>query len=550
MPSSLGRLIRILLGSMPLMLGIAATLSAEEPFRDVIDREIERAWEREEIQAAGPAADATFLRRVYLDLTGAVPTHEETVAFLDDADEAKREKLVDRLLADPRYAAKQATVWDLVLFTRSPARDIRVRPTFQKWLTTQFEKNTPYDQWAREILLAKGSSVDDGAPTFFGAYRGRNMDLTVDVARIFLGQQILCARCHDHPYEDVSQVDFYGMAAFYERLAVVRAGKKGSEERIHIGEKSVGEIMFTGPAIDDEAGQKGEPVAPKYLFGDPLEEPALPEGFDAPTRFSEGKKPPEPHFSRKDRLAEWIIAPENPYFARAAVNRIWAQYMGRGLVHPVDNMGEASVPSHPELLDAMAAAFVANGYDVKWLIREIVNSDSYQIDSRGSSDRAMTRWFERARVRPLVAEELPGAIRTVTGFDDAAKLEKSDPEKNSTVVSLNRWVGRYFADIENGVGDYQASLFEHLYLDNSADVSRIIAPREGNLLSRLLDEEQSVEDRVSRLYLTVLNRRPTETETQRFAEYVAAAEDDKARERVWHDAVWAVMNSSEFRFNH
>ncbi|MEX1097327.1 MAG: DUF1549 and DUF1553 domain-containing protein [Planctomycetales bacterium] len=530
--------------------GSAAGARGEQPLREVLDAELKQAWEREEVQSAGPADDATFLRRGYLDLTGAVPTYDETRAFLDDADAQKREKLVDRLLADPRYARQQATVWDLVLFTRDPASDVRARPGFQKWLTAQFEKNVPYDEWVRAILLAEGNSIDDGAPTFFGAYRNRQMDLSESVARIFLGQQIQCARCHNHPYEDVSQLDFYGMAAFYERLAVVRAGKQGTEERIFIGEKSAGEILFTGPAIDDKAGQKGEPVSPKFLFGEELDEPELPQNFNAVDRFPEGKAPPKPFFSRKEKIAEWVVAPENPYFAKAVVNRVWAQYMGRGLVHPVDNMGETSLPSHPELLEAMTTAFVAHDFDLKWLVREIVNSASYQIGSRGSSDRAFPRWFERARVRPLTAEELPVAIRTATGFDDAARQAGKDPAQEREIGNLNRYMNVYFADIENGVGDYQASLFEHLYLDNSGDVSQIINRRDGNLLDKLLDEAQPPEARVNRLYLSVLNRAPTEVETRRFVEYVSQAQDAAARNRAWHDAVWALLNSSEFRFNH
>src|SRR5262249_40914393 len=203
------------------------------------------------------ASDTTCLRRVYLDLVGTVPSYEETTAFLKDTDPKKREKLIDNLLDDPRFAAQQAHVWDLVLFGRHPGNidATRKRDGFKKWLTDQFAKNEPYDRVVRNLLLAE----QEGSELFYVQYRNQPEEATVAVTRIFLGTQLQCARCHDHPFEDWSQRDFYGMAGFFVRLVVVENGKK-----YKIGEKSTGDVLFAGSVKELKPGQKGVPVKPKF----------------------------------------------------------------------------------------------------------------------------------------------------------------------------------------------------------------------------------------------------------------------------------------------
>ena len=315
-----------------LCLAASGFLRAEEPqpLRAVIDRRVEAVWQREKVTAAPLSDDATFLRRVSLDLIGVIPTYEEAGSFLADPNPDKRAALIDRLLDDPRYAQHQMEVWDGILFGRNPpGHGTDRRDGFQAWMRDQFKNNVPYDRWARAILRAEGNSVDEGPPMFFVQYNRQPEDAAEAVTQRFLGVQLQCARCHNHPFESWTQLDFYGVAAFFARLEVVEVGKRDNLTKYAVGEKSTGDVLFTGPAAEQEPGKKGEPVQPKFLQSDALEEPALPEGYKE-VKFENNQQPPAPQFSRKDKFAEWATSPENKYFSRAIANRIWAQYMGAG----------------------------------------------------------------------------------------------------------------------------------------------------------------------------------------------------------------------------
>jgi hypothetical protein len=520
---------------MPRLIVLAAAFSlvnvhahaGDQPLREVIDAEIRAAWQKDKITPAGKADDATFLRRIYLDLVGDLPTHDEAKKFLEDQDPRKREKLIDRLLADPRCGAEQAHVWDLVLFGRNPPGydATRRRPTFKKWLTEQFAKDVPYDRWVRTLMLGE----EDGTELYHVMFRSAPEDATVAVSRVFLGTQLQCARCHDHPYEKWTQRDFFGMAGFFVRIVVVD-GKK-----ISLGEKSTGEVLFTGSVKEQKPGQKGEPVRPKFLGGAELDEPAMPKGFKEPP-IGKGP-PPKPAFSRKAKLAEWLTSTDNPYFARAAANRLWAQFMGRGLVHPVDDLGSKK-PSLPALLDAVTRELVESKFNLKHVIRELVNSETYQLADTGPVKGALPEWFERARIRPLSAEELMTALGTATG-PDAYGL-KSIKENNEYFV-------RYFGEPANGQGEFQGSLAEHLFLNNASQLRALAQPRKGNLADTLVTSKAPWEEKVDRLFLSVLSRPPRPEERQRFVEHLTS--DAKATPALVEEAIWVLLSCSEFRFN-
>lgn len=513
--------------------GPVAHLRAEEkPLRQFIDGELQAAWQREKITPVGRSDDATFLRRIYLDLVGSIPTLDETRKFLDDTDAQKRDKLIDRLLADPRHAEHQANVWDYVLFGRNPSGGdaTRKRDGFKKWLAGKFAQNEPYDRWVRELLLAD----QEGSELFYVQFRNQPEDATVAVTRIFLGTQLQCARCHDHPFDSWTQKDFYGMAGFFVRLVVLDAGGR---TKFKIGEKSSGEVLFTGAVKDQKPGQKGEPIKPKFLGGNPLDEPPLPAGFKEPDSKNP-KSLPKPPFSRKEKLAEWLIGPDNPYFARAVANRVWAQFMGRGFVHPVDDLSAKNQPSHPELLQAMSDGFKAHQFDLKWLIREIVHSEAYQLAATGPMTAAQPQWYERVRVRPLSAEELIAAFRVVT-----SQSESKTPLPNAA----EDYIMRFFGEPTNGQGEFQGSLSEHLFLNNSTQLRQLIQPRKGNLADTLLGLKVPADQRVERLFLAVLNRPPKPTEQKRF---VAFLRSSGKTDTLMEEAIWVLLNTAEFRFNH
>ena len=537
----------LVLSCLGYFLGAASLAAAETSpaLRSVIDREVQAVWQREKVTPAARADDGEFLRRVYLDLVGDVPTYEETIAFLDDPATDKRAKLIDRLLDDPRYAQHLTDVWDLLLFGRNPSGyDTDKRDGLQKWLREQFARNAPYDELARTLLKGSGNSVDDGPPLFYMQYKNQPEDATEAITQIFLGVQLQCARCHDHPFENWKQVDFYGMAAFVSRLEVVSVGKEKQLTKYMIGEKSTGDILFTGPAKDQAPGKKGEPIKPRFLLGAKVDEPPLPEKFQE-VKFTANQVPTPPQYSRKDQLADWITQPTNPFFARALANRVWGQFLGRGLVHPVDNLSPSNAPSHPALLDALAQSLVATRFDLKAFIRELVNSETYQLSSAGGDGSQFPEHYAAARVRPLSAEELIESWRTVTGYESLELAGKIKPGSTSRYRPLDGYLLRFFGSPNSGAGDFQGGLHEHLYLNNGP-VGTVIATGEGSLHDALLADEP-IEQRVDQLYLTLLNRRPSTAERERLSAYLSSLAKNDTRVR---EAIWALMTSSEFRFNH
>ena len=531
---------------------ISPAAQAQTPLRDVIDRHVQAKWKEKRIAPSPPTNDGAFLRRIYLDLCGTIPTADEARAFLDDDDPQKREKLIDQLLKDPRCAQHQADVWDMIYFGRNPpGYKTNERQGFQNWLREQFAKNTPYDVIARAILKAEGNSAEDGAPMFFVQYKGKPEDATEKITQTFLGVQLQCARCHDHPFEAWSQEDFYATAAFFARLDVVDVGKKNNETGWAIGEKNVGEVNFTGPVSEDEPGKKGIPVAPRFLHGDPLEEPETPEDAKE-ERFANGKMPPAPKFSRKNAFADWVTADDNPYFARAVANRVWAQFMGRGLVHPVDNMSESNDASHPALLDELEKQLVDQDFDLRWYMRELVNSKTYQLSSLGEVAQERPRWFERGRTRPLSAEELAETWRVATNYAavDAKTAERLDKGDRFYPLTSGYHLTA-FGKPTDGTGDFLGGMQEQLYMSNGG-ISKMFGNNAGGLLHTLAEakKEASWKERVELMYLTILSRRPTTDESNKFVELFESMPDQNRPHDAVKDAMWVLMTCSEFRFNH
>lgn len=528
-------------------LGAAAlpVRAEDKPLRQIIDAEVRAAWLGEKISPAAPADDAAFVRRVFLDLVGSIPTYEETRQFLQDSSPDKRTRLVDRLLEDPRFAEHQANTWMPVFFPRySMNEDIaRGREVFHRWLKEKFARNEPYDRIARDILMAEGNTVDHGPPLFYLQFGAKPEETTVAVSRIFLGTQLQCAQCHDHPNDKWKQVDFYGMAGFFARLVVVDQGMVQNKKKASIAEKRTGEVLFAGPM--PKIGDKGKPVPAKFLGGNLLEEPRLPKDFKEPDPKTV-KDLPRPDFSRKEKLADWVVAPENPFFTKAVVNRVWGQYLRRGLIHPVDNLRIDKDATHPKLFETLQKEMVAHKYDLKWLIRELVNSQTYQLGTAREASEG--DWYEQAKMRPLAPEEMIAALREATGFDAAARAEGKKPEEVKLPGRLQERIQQHFGDAMDGRGDFQASLSERLFMNNSAELRMLIQRKKGNLMDTLLSSSDPWEGKIERLYLSVLNRPPTVDQKQRLLDYLNA--DPKKPDALLEEAIWALLNCSEFRFNH
>jgi hypothetical protein len=520
-------------------------VSAQESrLRDTIDREIKASWEKEKLTPPPRSTDAVFLRRVYLDLVGMIPSYDEATTFLADNDSQKREKLIDKLLADPRFCSNQATVWDLVLLGRSPQNiQPQQRDAFRKWLTTQFEKNEPYDRIVHKLLTAE----EENSQLYYAQFRGSADDTTTSVMRVFLGTQLQCAKCHDHPFDIWTQRDYYGMTGFFVRTLVVEVPGVNNGKNFVVGEKSTGDVTFTGSLTGVKAGQapmktpnaKAEPVKPKFLGGAELEEPELPKDFQEP-KLKDKELPPKPLFSRRAKAVEWITAKENPYLAKAVVNRIWAQFMGRGFVHPVDDFNSSNDPSLPELLKGLEQAFVAHHHDLKWLIREIVRSEAYQAADVGPSADAMPTFYERARVRPLSVVELLASLHVATGLGVESAL-KSVPSKDML---------QYLGQPTDGQGTFQGSLSEHLFLHNGDTFRGLCRPNKDNLPDRMLKSTDGWETKVDQMFVSVLSRMPTSDERDRFVSHLNVnTKDPKVAAQRMEEAMWVLLSCSEFRFN-
>lgn len=538
---------RILVGLFVALAGLTPeSVRAENiSLRDVIDREVKASWEKEKLAPPARSSDVVFLRRIYLDLIGMIPSYEETTTFLNDSDPQKREKLIDLLLADARYARQQAQVWDLAMLTRNQKVvegqvGYRNRGRFRQWLAQQFETNEPYDRIAAKILQAE----EEGSQLYFAVYNGTD-EMVNAVSRFFLATQIQCAKCHNHPYESWTQKDYHGLAGFFVRtMSVEVPGKpeitnqKGKQYLV--GEKTVGEALFSLEEIDPKTKKKQTiPIKPKFLTGDELTEPEPPKDYVEP-KLKPGELPPKPSFSRREKFIEWMTAKDNPFFAKALANRVWAQFMGRGFVHPVDDFNSSNTPSHPELLRAIETELVAHKFDLKWLIREIVNSESYQAADVGEVTDAMPKFYERARIRPLTVEELTSSLHIAMGLGVESAL-KTEPSKDLL---------QYLGEPTDGQGRFQGSLSEHLFLHNGDVFRGLCRPNKGNLSEKLVIGTEDWNEKVERMFLSVLSRPATSEERERFVQYLSVEEKDpKLKGQRMEDSLWVLVSGSEFRFN-
>lgn len=522
-----------------------AVRHASVPLRDIIDREVKAGWDKEKLPSPTRSSDSVFLRRGYLDLVGMIPTYEEATPFLKDTDPKKREKLIDKLLADPRYARQQSHVWDLAMLGRN--RKLvegtvghRNRERYRQWLAKQFEANEPYDRIAAKILQAE----EDGSQLYF-AVNNDTDEMVTSVSRFFLATQIQCAKCHDHPFESWTQKDYHGMAGFFVRTMVVEVPGKPevtnqTGKKYLVGEKTIGEALFSLEEKDPKTGKKKSiPIKPKFLSGDELTEPEPPKDFVEP-KLKPNELPPKPAFSRREKFIGWMTAKDNPFFAKAVANRVWAQFMGRGFVHPVDDFNASNKPSRPDLLKAIETELVAHKFDLKWLIREIVNSEAYQATDVGPVTDALPRYYERARIRPLSVEELTASLHLATGHGVESAL-KSEPSPQML---------QYLGEPTDGQGRFQGSLSEHLFLHNGDQFRGMCRPNKGNLPEKLLNGSEDWDVKVERMFLSVLSRPVTSEEKERIVKYLNVdTKDVKVAAQRMEDAMWVLVSGSEFRFN-
>jgi hypothetical protein len=481
--------------------------SASAAIAAQIDQQVESKLAAEGIRPAELTDDSEFLRRLYLDLHGVVPTREQADRFLADSQSDKRARLIDELLASPRYGQYMADVWQGYLM--SPlADDQRGRADrLRQWLAGQFNTRT-WDQIAAALIGATGKMEENPAVTYL--IEGRNprivADLTDLTSRYFLGVRLNCAQCHDHPTVKWKQQDFWGLAAFFAPMQTPRRAKQVYELGI----------------IDD----------PKVSLKT-LKDAGMTDGFvpSAPT-FLGGAALPAGQPTNRAALAKWATSSENPFFARAMANRTWWRLFGRGIVHPVDDMHEANLPTHPQLLDLLTRHFIESNFDLKSLTRAIVSSRAYQRTSRpGDATEKQAELFGRMAIKVVSAGQLYDSLETI--FGQPAKVTGIDVRQDAARPEFTEFFG------ETGDPDptaYRRGIPHLLRLMNSGQFA-------GRAPATSAAPNQDV---ATDLFLTILSRRPTADEATRVESYLARSGSADARREL----AWVLIMTSEFSLNH
>ena len=500
-------------------------------------------WESVGVQPAPSAEDAEWVRRVYLDLAGRIPSATEAGEFLDDPADDKRAALIDELLDSPEFARNFATAWTNLLIGRSENRRLD-RGNLHAYLRGQFAQNRPWSETVTALITAEGSAKESGPANFLLAHLNNEaVPATAVTARCFLGLQVQCTQCHAHPfYREWGQEQFWELNSFFQQTAVERkAAEDGSGMEFVLTNRPVG-----GPTYyENRAGEM------KVAF----------------PKFAETEVDPDKATNRRRELARLIVAGDDPQLARAFVNRTWAHFFGYGFVNPVDDMGPHNAASHPELLQALANHFVAGDYDVRALCRAICNSAPYQLASRpGDSETnddpqyGDPPLFSRMYLKPLSAEQLYDSIQVATLADEfpARAIE-------SSAKARHEWIGQFFAD-ENTEENCESSTFggtlpQALTMMNGDLVTQAVSGAEQTRLSAILAATPDESERIRQIMLATLSRYPTRDELNGIREFlrksvrqqVQSGRVPNARaavEESLKDVYWACLNSTEFIVNH
>jgi YHS domain-containing protein len=499
-----------------------------------IDEHINKRLAEKKLTPSPQADDPEFLRRLYLDVHGVIPPVDRLVTFLDAAGADKRLKVVDNLLADARYSRHMADVWDHLLVPRNtPGSEPAVAP-LTAYLEQKFHDNVPWDQLVRDILTSSGTQKENGAVTYFLA--NRTTPMVVDSAsRTFLAMPLECAQCHDHPYTRWEQTDYWGFAAFYQGVSRGAIDKFGviqlNSARGLTEQQSRLEIILPTAAAGREKKKETVERVPARLLG--------------AERLALGKNE---SVVARPLAAKWLTAAGNPYFARAMVNRLWWQFFGRGLVNPVDDMFKLEAEaSHPELLEALSAQFVANGYDVKYMIRAITSSEAYQRTSKPlKGNEKDTQWYSRGPMRVMTPEQIWDSLVSVFGKEPAMPAGKLGrpllvAQGGLPTTPRGEFI-MYFVAEGAAPTEYTQGVPHALRLLNGLQFNNVDA-----LLSRIAPPADNPAKAIEAIYLTVLSRRPTAAEATFMIDYAKRRNDQQA---TYQDILWVLLKSSEFVMNH
>ncbi len=467
------------------------------------------------------ADDEAFLRRVFLDIIGLPPTVAERAKFLTDTRPDKRGALVDDLLGRKEFTEMWVMKWAELMQIRtfnSGQQQVSYKAAlnYYQWLRERIAGNMPFNELVKELLSAKGGTFSSPATNYFQIEQDV-LKLTENVAQVFMGTRIQCAQCHNHPFDRWTMDDYYSFASFFAQ--VKRKPAEDPRERV----------------VYDEGGEVQNPVTKQTMK----------------PKFLGGPQPEIKGESRREAVAGWLASPENPWFARNVVNIVWAHFNGVGIVEPVDDMRVSNPPSNPELLDALAAKFVSYNYDFKKLVRDICTSRTYQLSTRVNDSNATdTRNFSHAMVRRVRAEVLLDCISQVTATPNKFKglplgaRAVQIADGNTTNYFLTTFGRASRMTVCSCEVKMEPNLSQALHLLNGDTTQKRI--HDGKVVETMLNEKKTPAEVISQLYLSVLNRAPSDMENEKLLATVGTEKPQEALE----DIFWALLNSKEFIFNH
>src|SRR5262245_25942398 len=524
--------------SSPLPNDVPAEVYAKAPRHNFIDELVLKKLQALRIPPSGPCTDHEFIRRAYLDAAGNLPTPEEVQKFVADTRPDRRARLIDALLERSEYVDYWSYKWSDLLLISS-----RKLPQPAVWAFYQFVRqgvadNKPWDRFAREVLTARGSNLQNGAANYFVLHKDVT-DLTETTSVTFMGMSITCCRCHNHPLEKWTQDQYWGMANLFSRVGLKNGDRPGEVAVQSLPEGDVPHL------------RRGVAMPPAPLDG-------MPPPADSPG-------------DRRQYFAEWLTAKNNPFFAKALVNRVWRNFMGRGLVEAEDDLRQTNPPSNPELLDALAKDFVKNGHDVKRLIRTVMNSAAYQRTSDPlPGNKADDRFYSRYLIRRLPAEVVLDGYAYVTGvpltFNEVSLGVTGGTEKTAAYPRGTRalqlpdaLVISQFLDAFGRPERIQtcscermddATVGQALHLNNGKTLNELLRGK-GSRVQAWLKEKVSDADAVRRVFHLALCREPTAAELKRFTALMAegARDAQTTRRELLEDVFWAVLTGREFLFN-
>jgi hypothetical protein len=505
-----------------------------------VDRRVFNKLSALRLVPANLCLDSVFLRRAYLDCLGLLPTASDVQGFLSDNVPDKRARLIDDLLGRPEFAEFWALKWSDLLRNEEKTLDRKGVQAFHRWIRQSIADGKPLNEFARELIAARGSTYTNPPANYYRANRNALVRAET-TAQIFMGIRLQCAKCHNHPFDRWTMDDYYSLTAFFARVQykiVENNRRDGLDQHEFDGEQ----IVWMDRDGEVQNPRTGTRAAPRFPAIAATASPQLP-----------------PEADRLAELADWIARPDNPFFARAQVNRIWFHLMGRGIVEPIDDFRASNPAANPGLLEALASDFIEHGFDLRHCVRTIMNSRTYQLSAiPNDSNRDDTENFSRALVRPMQAEVLLDAVSQVTGVPAkftgypigvragalpgvmVARRRESSPSPADEFLKLFGKPERLLA-CECERSD-ETTLGQAFQLISGETINHMLTSSDGRL-SRLLENGRSNEDIINEFYLASLSRPPTEGEARTALEFVGRSPDRRA---ALEDLVWGLVNAKEF----